>query len=158
MVEVCLQNDCKNKQVSPQGDECLGDFLHYYNVVEMPVAARLDNALQGMHAQAASGNSDGMQRIADIPPYFADAVVRRAPALQLTRDATAPGVSMHSEELKKLGMQTGDTVQVKQGQGSARLVVHADDHLPQGTARVAAGHSATAALGPMFGTLSVERA
>ena len=123
-----------------------------------PVAARLDNALQGMHAQAASGNSDGMQRIADIPPYFADAVVRRAPALQLTRDATAPGVSMHSEELKKLGMQTGDTVQVKQGQGSARLVVHADDHLPQGTARVAAGHSATAALGPMFGTLSVERA
>jgi NADH-quinone oxidoreductase subunit G len=38
-----------------------------------------------------------------------------------------------------------------------RLVVQADDAMPAGTARVAAGHSATAELGAMFGTISVER-
>jgi NADH-quinone oxidoreductase subunit G len=36
------------------------------------------------------------------------------------------------------------------------LVVQADDRLPLGVVRVSAGHPATAQLGAMFGTLTVE--
>jgi NADH-quinone oxidoreductase subunit G len=47
-------------------------------------------------------------------------------------------------------------VKVNQGNASARLVAQADDSMPAATARVAAGHPATAELGAMFGTITVE--
>jgi NADH-quinone oxidoreductase subunit G len=111
--------------------------------------------LAGESGEAKQG---GLQRIAEVPIYAADAVVRRAPALQHTGDAATPLVTMHSEELAKLGVQPGDWVKVSQGAGSVQLAVTANDKLPRGTARVAAGHAATAALGAMFGTIIVERA
>jgi len=47
-------------------------------------------------------------------------------------------------------------VKVIQGNATVRLAVQADDSLPAGVARVAAGHPATAELGAMFGTITVE--
>jgi len=99
-----------------------------------------------------------LQRVAEVPIYSADAVVRRAVALQKTRDAAAPRVVMHSAELKKLGVLPGGQVNVSQGPNSVCLAVAADDSLPNGVARVAAGHAATVGLGAMFGTITVERA
>ncbi len=122
------------------------------------IAAKLNNTLQGVSVQIATGSTGDLQRIAEVPIYAADAVVRRATALQETSDAATPRVAMHGDELTKLGVQPGDRVNVSQGQGNANLVVAADDRLPRGVARVAAGHVATAALGAMFGTITVERA
>jgi NADH-quinone oxidoreductase subunit G len=53
------------------------------------VAAKLDNRLSGVALQLA-GASGGLQRIADVPIYFSDAIVRRTASLQQTRDAAAP--------------------------------------------------------------------
>ena len=100
----------------------------------------------------------GFQRVADVPVYAADALVRRAVSLQKTRDAATPCVKMHGSELQKLGVKSGDAVNVTQGKATVRLAVMADDAMPIGTARVAAGHSATAELGAMFGTITVEPA
>ena len=122
------------------------------------VSAKLNNTLQGVNVQASASIIGGMQRIAEVPIYAADAVVRRATALQKTSDAATPCVTMRSDELAKLGVKSGDQVRVSQGQGSVNLAVTADDKLPTGVARVAAGHAATAALGAMFGTIVVERA
>lgn len=122
-------------------------------------SARLNNHVAGVALQAvAAATSDGLQRVSDVPIYSADAVVRRAASLQKTHDAATPVVVMHSSELAKLGVQAGDTVKVTQGNASVRLQVQANDRQPVHTARVAAGHAATAALGAMFGTISVERA
>jgi NADH-quinone oxidoreductase subunit G len=121
------------------------------------VAAKLNNAVAGVEAKA-SPAANGLQRVADVPIYSTDAIVRRSAPLQATADAAAPKAWLHSEELKKLGVQAGAMVKVGQGQGSALLVAAADDKLPKGVVRVAAGHAATAALGAMFGTITVERA
>ncbi|MFI5105035.1 MAG: hypothetical protein ACHP79_08945 [Terriglobales bacterium] len=121
------------------------------------VADRLNNHIAGVALQAVTGaNSQGIQRVSDVPIYSADAVVRRAAALQMTRDAAAPTVAMHSSELRKLGVKPGDTVRVNQGNAGTRLKVRADDGMPVATARVAAGHQDTAALGAMFGAITVE--
>ncbi|HSM97489.1 MAG TPA: molybdopterin-dependent oxidoreductase, partial [Gallionella sp.] len=121
------------------------------------VTARLDNHLSGVALQAAaSGNSQGLQRVSDVPIYSADAVVRRAASLQMTHDAATPCVVLHGSELRKLDVRSGDTVTVRQGTASARLVVRSDDSMPAATARVAAGHPVTAGLGAMFGTITVE--
>jgi NADH-quinone oxidoreductase subunit G len=121
------------------------------------VAARLNNAIGGVEANAAAA-ANGLQRVSDVPIYSTDAVVRRSAPLQATTDAAMPQAWLHSDELKKLGVQAGGRVKVSQGQGSVQLLAAADDKLPRGMVRVAAGHAATAALGAMFGTISVERA
>jgi NADH-quinone oxidoreductase subunit G len=123
---------------------------------EKGIAGKLNNHMEGVALQAIAGSSQGLQRISDVPIYSADAVVRRAAALQLTRDAATPCVAMHSSELRRLGVQSGDTVKVSQGNASVHLVAHADDGMPAAAARVAAGHPATAELGAMFGTITVE--
>ena len=121
------------------------------------VASKLNNALQAYVAQPVNAVG-GLQRVADVPIYASDAIVRRSAPLQATHDALPPRALMHTDELKKLGLQSGEQVMVKVGQGSARLTVAADDKLPKGVVRVAAAHATTAGLGAMFGAITVERA
>jgi NADH-quinone oxidoreductase subunit G len=122
------------------------------------IADKLNNQIAGLVVSLTADAASGLQRVADVPIYSADAVVRRASSLQQTQDAAMPVVSMAGSELQKLGLNSGDSVKVSQGAGSVQLTAVADDKLPAGTARVAAGHAATAALGAMFGTINVERA
>jgi NADH-quinone oxidoreductase subunit G len=120
------------------------------------ISDKLNNRVAGVAGQMAPSGKQGLQRVSYVPIYSSDAVVRRAAALQSTRDAASPCVSMHSSELQKLGVQAGGTVKVTQGDASVRMVARADDSMPVATARVAAGHPLTADLGAMFGTISVE--
>ena len=122
------------------------------------VAEKLNNTLQGMTLTLPSAATQGLQRVADVPIYSADAVARRSAPLQATHDAATPRAALHSAELQKLGLQSGDEAKLTQGEGSALLQVTADDSLPLGVVRVAASHAATAQLGAMFGTITVEAA
>jgi NADH-quinone oxidoreductase subunit G len=121
------------------------------------IPAKLNNAISGVDIKAASA-AHGLQRVSDVPIYTTDAVVRRSAPLQATADAAVPRAHLHSAELSKLGIQSGAKVWLTQGQGRVVLDAVADDTLPKGVVRVAAGHAGTAALGAMFGTISVERA
>jgi len=121
------------------------------------ICSKLNNQLQGYSAQPVAV-AGGLQRVADVSIYATDAIVRRSAPLQATQDAQTPRALMHSDELKKAGLQSGDQAKVKVGQGSALLQVALDDSLPKGVVRVAAGHAATAGLGAMFGAITVERA
>jgi len=127
-------------------------------LVGTALPAKLGNVLHGVSAQAATWDVAGLQRVSDVPIYATDAIVRRAASLQKTRDAATPRALMHSVELKKLNLQSGEMVKLTQEHGSARLSVIADDSLPHGVVRVAAGHAVTAELGAMFGAIMVERA
>ena len=120
------------------------------------VAASLNNAISGV--EIANVAVDGLQRVSEVPIYATDAVVRRSPALQQTQDAAPAIVSMHGSILRNLGIQSGALVRLSQGQGHVELTAVADDKLPENVVRVAAGLAATAELGAMFGTITVERA
>jgi NADH-quinone oxidoreductase subunit G len=119
------------------------------------VATLLSNVIDGV-VQPAS-RCAGIERIAEVPIYFADPLVRRAPSLQKTRDARPPRAWMNARLLQKLGVAAGQPVRVRQGDGSARLAAALDDRLPDDCVRIAAAHAATAALGPMFGAVELER-
>ena len=100
----------------------------------------------------------GLQRIADVPIYFTDPLVRRAPSLQQTKDAAAPVARMNPSTLADLGVAVGTPVRVRQESGHVVLMACADVMVPAGCVRVAAAHATTAALGDMFGPIKVERA
>ena len=57
----------------------------------------------------------GLERIADVPIYSADPLVRRAPSLQLTADARPPRARVPAQLLAELGIADGDAVRVSQG-------------------------------------------
>jgi NADH-quinone oxidoreductase subunit G len=116
----------------------------------------LDNASTAAVGLAASAG--GIERVADVPIYFADSLVRRGVSLQRARDAAAPAARISAATAAKLGLDGAAEVVVKQGAASVKLALKIDAAVPEGAVRVAAAHASTAALGAMFGQLSVERA
>jgi NADH-quinone oxidoreductase subunit G len=119
-----------------------------------------DNRTEDMKAPAEavgpSAGSGSLQRIADVPIYFTDPIVRRSKPLQRTRDARPPRAWMNAAELARLGIAAGQKVAVRQDDGEALVEAALDDSLPAGCVRLAAAHPLTAELGPMTGQLTVE--
>ena len=124
------------------------------------VAAKLANRLDGFPLQVVStpAPADGLERIADVPIYAGDPIVRRAGSLQRTRDALPPRAWLAPSLAERLGVKPGERVKVRQGEGSATVEVGIDARLPAGCVRLAAAHRHTAGLGPMFGAVTLERA
>ncbi|HNT37503.1 MAG TPA: NADH-quinone oxidoreductase subunit NuoG [Rubrivivax sp.] len=130
-------------------DEALGDAG--------ALASRLDNT-PAATIEAPAPVAGGLERIADVPIYMADSIVRRAPSLQATADARAPVAGLPTALWQQLGLAEGGKVLVAQGQAAVVLPARHDASLDERSVRVAAGHPATQALGPMFGALTVEKA
>jgi NADH-quinone oxidoreductase subunit G len=120
------------------------------------LAGRLDNATSA--AVVPTPAPQGLQRIADVPIYQTDPMVRRSPSLQLTADANRPLVALPAALWQRLGLGAAPArVVIGQGQGAAVLAAVPDATLAADTVRIAAGHPATAPLGAMFGTVTVDR-
>ncbi|MBK1686875.1 NADH-quinone oxidoreductase subunit NuoG [Rubrivivax gelatinosus] len=121
------------------------------------ITSRLDNT-----PAAASGTPvarlGALERVADVPIYATDSLVRRSAPLQRTADARVPRVGLPSSLWRQLGLAPGDKVLVAQGQGAAMLAAREEPWLADGAVRVAAGHPDTVALGAMFGPITVEKA
>ena len=122
------------------------------------LSSKLNNLSTTALSAASYGTSGALERIADVPIYFADAIARRSEPLLRTADANAPLAQLPSALAAQLGVMAGDKVKVSQGTGSAILVAGIDARLPANTVRVSASHAATATLGAMFGAISVEKA
>ncbi|MGF6758325.1 NADH-quinone oxidoreductase subunit NuoG [Paraburkholderia sp. GAS42] len=111
---------------------------------------------RGNAAKAAEGK---FERIADVPIYHADPLVRRAESLHLTAAARAANsVGLPAALFDKLGLKDGDAIRVRQGELSVQLPAVRDANLAQTVVRVSAGTPAGAALGSLFGELVVEKA
>jgi NADH-quinone oxidoreductase subunit G len=119
-------------------------------------ATRLSNA--PAVAPTVSAALRGLERVADVPIYCTDGLVRRAAALQATRDAQPPLVGVPSALWDQLGLQVGAMVRVTQGGASAVLPAQEDASLAANAVRVPAAHPSTASLGPMFGAIGVTAA
>jgi NADH-quinone oxidoreductase subunit G len=120
--------------------EALGDVAQ--------IAARLDNAASvaiGLPAAA----EPKLERVADVPIYGVDAIVRRAPSLQLTADAAPPSVGLPT----RLWQQFGARVVVTQGTTSVTLPAREDPTLAPTAVRLPAPLGAST-----FGPVTVEAA
>ena len=123
------------------------------------IPSRLSN--QTSAAATVNASTGGLERIAELPIYSADALVRRSPALQATADAAAPVASLPQALWAELGLAEGAQgaqVKVSQDGGSAVLNAVLDASLPANVVRVPAGHPLTASLGAAFGTVRVDKA
>ena len=120
-------------------------------------AVSLDNC-QAAGAVAQAAMSDGLERIGDVAINAVDALVRRAPALQLTPDAVvSERVQLNAGQAEKSGVREGYTVTVTQGDASATMDVGISERVPDGCLWIQSGTQAAATLGAAFGPVSIER-
>ena len=126
-------------------------------VLAKPVTDRLSNTTTAQIAAPAAAAA-GIERLADVPIYHADPIVRRAGSLQLTAAARAAvRAGLPADLFAQLGLANGDAVRVTQGPGSVVLPAVLDKSLASGVIRVSAATEVSAQLGAMFGAVSVEK-
>jgi NADH-quinone oxidoreductase subunit G len=92
------------------------------DALPVDIASRLGNGVDVAVAPPAPVNAGGFERVADVPIYFADPLVRRAASLQQTSDAKAPSARFNAADFAALGIPTGGRVRLVQG--DALLAVH----------------------------------
>jgi NADH-quinone oxidoreductase subunit G len=135
-------------------EEVLGEALNE------SYCTRLNNQASGK--TITNGNLapiGGLERLADVNIYAGDPIVRRSPALQLTRDAKRGNQAGLNQKLfTELGLKEGDAVRVTQGSQSVDMPATLEANLAPGVVRISAGTSASAKLGSMFGPVTVSRA
>ncbi len=123
-----------------------------------PVIDRLGGRIEPVASVAPQVEQAGFERIADIPLYSADPIVRRAPSLQRTKDAQVGAVWLNEQALAALGAQEGDKLKLKTPTGEVVLPAALDKTLPDASVRLPGAQAATAELGGLAGLISVERA
>ncbi|HSM21883.1 MAG TPA: molybdopterin-dependent oxidoreductase, partial [Rubrivivax sp.] len=123
------------------------------------LAPRLDNTppADALATTAAAAAGAALQRVAEVPIYATDMLVRRAESLQLTADARPPVVGLPSALWQGLGLKAGGRVLVQQGTEALILPAREEPTLAVGCVRVPAGHPDTSKLGAMFGDVAVEK-
>ena len=135
-------------------EEVLGEAL------DEGYCTRLNN--QASSTTITNGNIaplNGLERLADVNIYAGDQIVRRSPALQLTRDAKRGNqVGLNQTVFSELGLKEGDAVRVTQGSQSVDIPATLEVNLASGAVRISAGTMASAKLGSMFGPVTVSKA
>jgi NADH-quinone oxidoreductase subunit G len=118
----------------------------------------LDNGITQRPDLEPTLGSDGLQRGGDTPLYATDPLVRRATALQQTKDAGEAVIRLHPSEAERQGLNPAENALIKQNGYQATLPVALDESIPEGCVWISTGLSKTAMLGQPFGEVTVEKA
>ena len=125
-----------------------------------PGAARAETAAQaGATNRAPAEKSSGqLERIATLPIYRSDAILRRAPALQAHPLTGQCAVGLNPEDALALGLGDGAKAKVSAAGGEVELPVIVTRMVPRGGAWLEKTWPETRPLPPNGGLLTVTRA
>ncbi len=101
--------------------------------------------------------AEGVWRIADLPIYGVDGLVRRAGPLQHTADAYHPGVAMSRTEAERHGVAEGGEITVRQGDGEVKVEVVIDERVPDNCVWLPAGLPTSMGLGAGHGPVELAK-
>ncbi|HOB62003.1 MAG TPA: NADH-quinone oxidoreductase subunit NuoG [Candidatus Competibacteraceae bacterium] len=100
--------------------------------------------------------ADGLLRVAEVPIYAADALVRRARSLQASSLARPAEVRLHPDAAQELGVAGREQVQVRQNGMAVDLPLVLDESIPRDCAWIPAGLGASVAVGPAVGPVAIQ--
>ena len=128
------------------------------SVLAAGAISKLSNTVKAMLGRSLPGSAGGLERIADLPIYRSDAIVRRSQPLQEMSVSAQPQARVNPLTIAQLGVSDGDMVRVRSELGEVMVGLKADAGTPVDAVRLAAGFEQTAALGSVHGQLKMERA
>jgi NADH-quinone oxidoreductase subunit G len=100
----------------------------------------------------------GLERVADVPIYHADPLVRRGPALASTAYGRQPHVRVSSATAARLGLKAGGNAVISQGGFTATALLAVDESVADGAVRLPTGTELSAALGESVAAITLEAA
>jgi NADH-quinone oxidoreductase subunit G len=100
----------------------------------------------------------GLLRIADVPLYAVDAMVRRAAPLQATRDADVAQIRANAATLAAAGLAGASEATLRQGGHEVVLPLVSDERLPDNAVFLPAGLAESAGLGGSFSAVELVSA
>ena len=134
-------------------EEVLGEALNESYCTRLSNKATSNSIVNGNLAPF-----NGLERVADVNIYAGDQIVRRSPALQLTRDAKRGNhVGLNQKIFTELGLKEGDAVRIAQDSQSVEMPATLEVNLAPGAVRISAGTMASAKLGSMYGPVTVSK-
>jgi NADH-quinone oxidoreductase subunit G len=113
---------------------------------------------QGYIPHRLSTQNDGLQRIADLPIYAVDSIVRRAASLQRADATDHVAVRINNATARQQGVADAKRVTVKQGEHQVILPLKIDDRIPDGCLLLSMAIQAASGLGMHTGPVSVTGA
>ncbi len=117
--------------------------------------AQADRSATDLELQPTEAGND-LYRVGEIPMYSADALCRRADALQQTVHANSQFVGLNAADASRLGLSDGGTARVHQGEAYTEFAVRISEQVPTGAAWVRSGTCSTRELGSATGPIQVE--
>ncbi|MBL8309945.1 MAG: NADH-quinone oxidoreductase subunit G [Burkholderiales bacterium] len=109
-------------------------------------------------AGSAPAAESALERVAPVPIYHADALVRRGTALSRTALGKQPRVAVSGTTLSALGLIANANVRVTQGGYTAQAVLAVDDRVPAGCIHLPFATDVSAALGVSNAPVTLEAA
>jgi len=128
--------------------------------VRRAACARADTYPLSNHCAAVPGlflsaqSEPMLERVAEVPIYAVDPVVRRAASLQSTRDARVPALRAHPDTLAHLGARDGARLRIAQAGSEVVLRASADLGVAPGVLRIPAALTDT--MGLAMGSAGLE--
>ncbi|MBM3348808.1 MAG: NADH-quinone oxidoreductase subunit G [Betaproteobacteria bacterium] len=131
----------------------------YADAFAKPVQNQLNNCFTATpEVQQQVQIAASLERLADQAIYSSDAIVRRAPALQRTRDAKdATMVGVGETLWTQLGLQAGDRVALTQNGHTVEASVLLQPDLADGVVRIATATELSSHLASMFGEVALSK-
>ncbi|WP_417251677.1 NADH-quinone oxidoreductase subunit NuoG [Castellaniella sp.] len=116
---------------------------------------RLSNEIR--HQPGVRQASTSIERVAELPIYRTDALVRRSQPLQEHVNSAPPQAAANAATLQSLGVTDGQPVTVRSAHGEIQLTAALDDTVADGAVRIAGAFEQTAALGMGSGAIQLEQ-
>ena len=135
------------------------DIGEVRTLIKSAVATKYTKPQTGkINAGAPVPSGSGLQRIATVPIYRSDAVLRRAPALQAHPLTGHCAIGLNPEDALALGLSEGAKAKVSGGNGDVDLPVVITRAVPKGGAWIEKTWPETRVLPGNGGMLTVARA
>ncbi|MCK5726611.1 MAG: NADH-quinone oxidoreductase subunit G [Thiotrichaceae bacterium] len=97
-----------------------------------------------------------MQRVSRVHAYSADALVRRANALQKTYTKQRNSIALNPQDIKQHGFSGLESITIKQGDARTIMTLVLDEDVPIGCVQMLVGTSKSAMLGAAFGAVELQ--
>ena len=119
---------------------------------------QLDNSVSGDASLADLMNVNGLQRVAEVPLYATDSLVRRATQLQKTKDADQNYVTINESLANKLKLEAGDKVRFSQNGRADFAHLKIDESIADDCVWLPASLVISANMGANFAPIELEKA
>ena len=118
---------------------------------------QLNNSVECSQTVSINPLNGDLQRIGDVPLYAVDALVRRATALQKTKDAAQDAARMNSKQAELLSVTGSEKIKVNQGGAHVYLPLIIDEGIPDGCIWISSAIPSSLTLGGTFASIEVEK-